>query len=54
VLTGVANPSSAIAELVERAATGARPAIAVSVPSDAPNASIQRGGGDVGTAAGHA
>jgi len=36
VLTGAANPSSAIAELVERAATGARPAIAVSVPSDAP------------------
>jgi hypothetical protein len=36
VLTGAANPSSAIAELVERAATGARPAIAVSVPPDAP------------------
>ena len=36
VLTGAAAPSSAIAELVERAATGARPAIAVSVPSDAP------------------
>ena len=36
VLTGAADPSSAIAELVERAATGARPAIAVSVPPDAP------------------
>lgn len=36
VLTGAADSSSAIAELVERAATGARPAIAVSVPPDAP------------------
>jgi hypothetical protein len=36
VLTGAADPSSAIAELVERAATGARPAIAVAVPPDAP------------------
>jgi hypothetical protein len=36
VLTGAANPSSSIAELVERAATGARPAIAVAVPPDAP------------------
>ncbi|MBE7524468.1 MAG: TraI domain-containing protein [Burkholderiales bacterium] len=36
VLTGAADPSSAIAELVERAATGVRPAIAVSVPSDVP------------------
>jgi hypothetical protein len=36
VLTGAANPSSAIAELVERAATGARQAIATSVPPDAP------------------
>jgi len=36
VLTGAADPSSAIAELVERAATGARPAIAVSVPPDVP------------------
>ena len=36
VLTGAADPSSAIAELVERAATGARPAIAVSVPPDTP------------------
>ena len=36
VLTGAADPSSAIAELVERAATGARPAIAMSVPPDAP------------------
>ena len=35
VLTGAADPSSAIAELVERAATGARPAIAVAVPPDA-------------------
>jgi hypothetical protein len=36
VLNGAADPSSAIAELVERAATGARPAIAASVPPDAP------------------
>lgn len=36
VLTGAADPSSAIAELVERAATGVRTAIAVSVPPDAP------------------
>lgn len=36
VLADAADPSSAIAELVERAATGACPAIAVSVPSDAP------------------
>jgi len=36
VLTGAADPSSAIAELVKRAATGARPATAVSVPPDAP------------------
>ncbi|HEY0858149.1 MAG TPA: TraI domain-containing protein [Albitalea sp.] len=36
VLNGAADPSSAIAELVERAATGAHPAIAVSVPPDAP------------------
>lgn len=36
VLTGAADPSSAIAELVERAATGARPAIAVAVPPDGP------------------
>ena len=36
VLTGAADPSSAIAELVERAATGARPAIPMSVPPDAP------------------
>ncbi len=36
VLNDAADPSSAIAELVERAATGARPAIAVSVPPDAP------------------
>lgn len=37
VLAGTADPSSAIAELVERAATGARPAIAVAVPPDAPD-----------------
>lgn len=36
VLTGAANPSSAISELVERAATGALPAIAVAGPPDAP------------------
>jgi len=36
VLTGAADPSSAIAELVERAATGARPAIAMAGPPDAP------------------
>jgi hypothetical protein len=36
VLTGAADPSGAIAELVERAATGARPAIAVAGPPDAP------------------
>jgi hypothetical protein len=36
VLTGAADPSSAISELVERAATGARPAIAVAGPPDAP------------------
>lgn len=38
VLTGAADPSSAIGELVERAATGARPAIAVAGPPDAPEA----------------
>lgn len=36
VLTGAAVPSSAIAELVERAATGVRPAIAMAGPPDAP------------------
>lgn len=36
VLNGAADPSSAIAELLERAATGARSAIAVSVSPDAP------------------
>ena len=36
VLTGAVHPSSAIAELVERAATGTRQAIATSVPPDTP------------------
>ncbi len=36
VLSGAVDSSSAIAELVERAATGALPTIAVSVPPDAP------------------
>ena len=40
VLTGGVDPSSAIAELVERAATGARPGVGATVPPDSQTGSI--------------
>ena len=49
VLAG-ADASSAIAELVERAATGARPGVEAAVPPCADDVDRRRGGGDVETA----